>query len=140
MLALRVRYIHSDARNQLTLTPQITPAWSAFVLGGSGELNTRQTEFTARIGASKQRQFFFSYVRQFARGDVSDASSYLGDFPFPVVRSQIQASTRGEIPNRFLLWGTSVLPWEMRLAPQIEYRDGFTWQPTDQLQNYVALA
>jgi hypothetical protein len=140
MLALRVRYIHSDARNQLTLTPQITPAWSAFVLGGSGELNSRETEFTARIGASKQRQFFFSYVRQFARGDVSDASAYLGDFPFPVVRPEIVASTAGEIPNRFLLWGTSTLPWKMQIAPHLEYRNGFTWQPVDQLQNYVPIA
>jgi hypothetical protein len=37
-------------------------------------------------------QFFFSYVRQSARGDQTDESSYLGDFPFPVVRSQISAS------------------------------------------------
>ena len=137
---LRVHYLHADAQNQLTLVPQINSAWSALVLDSSGTVQSHQMDFTARIGASALRQFFFSYVRQFARGDITDASSYLGDFPFPVVRSQIQASTRGEIPNRFLVWGTSVLPWEMRLAPQIEYRDGFTWQPIDQLQNYVALA
>jgi hypothetical protein len=139
-VALRVRYIHSDARNQLTLAPEITSMWSALVLGGSGELNTRQAEVTARIGASKQRQFFFSYVRQFARGDVSDASSYLGDFPFPVVRPEITASTFGEIPNRFLLWGTSVLPWRMRITPHVEFRNGFTWQPVDQLQDYVPIS
>ncbi|HEX4714544.1 MAG TPA: hypothetical protein VH164_06420, partial [Ktedonobacteraceae bacterium] len=64
-------------------------------------------------------------------------SSYLGDFPFPVVRSQITASTAGEIPNRFLLWGTWVLPWQMRIATNVEYRDGFTWQSVDVHQNYV---
>src|SRR5271168_377006 len=58
-------------------------------------------EVTARVGASKQRQFFFSYVRQSARGDQTDVSSYLGDFPFPVVSSPIAASTIGEVPNRF---------------------------------------
>lgn len=139
-VALRFRYIHSDARNQLTLSPQITSAWSALVLGGSGELNTRQAEFTARIGATRQRQFFFSYVRQFARGDLTDASSYLGDFPFPVVRSETVASTAGEIPNRFLLWGTADLPWRMHITPHVEYRNGFTWQPVDELQNYVPIA
>jgi hypothetical protein len=136
----RVRYIHSDAQNQLTLSPEITSAWSALVLGGSGALQSRQVELTTRAGASKRRQFFFSYVRQFARGDVTDASTYLGDFPSPVVRSEITAGTAGEIPNRFLLWGTSVLPWKMRVTPHIEYRNGFTWQPVDQFQNYVALS
>jgi hypothetical protein len=138
-LALRVRYLHADAQNQLTLSPQTTSAGNALVLSGSGELQRRQLELTARTGATKQRQFFVSYVRQFARGDITDASSYLGDFPFPVVRSQITASTAGEIPNRFLFWGTSTLPWRMHISPHIEYRNGFTWQPVDQLQNYVAL-
>jgi hypothetical protein len=136
-LMLRVRYIRADGQNQLTLAPKITPTLSALVLASSGTLQSRQMEVTARVGATTQRQFFFSYVRQSARGDQTDESSYLGDFPFPVVRSQITASTKGEIPNRFLLWGTWVLPWRMRFAPHIEYRDGFTWEPVDALQNYV---
>lgn len=139
-LTLRVRYIHSDAQNQLTLAPQITSAWSAMVLGDSGVLHSRQIDLMLRAGASKLRQFFLSYVRQFSRGDLTSASSYLGDFPFPVVRSQITASSAGEIPNRFLLWGTWSLPWKMQVTPHIEYRNGFTWQPVDQMQTYVALS
>jgi hypothetical protein len=138
-LALRVRYLQGEAHNQLTLSPQVTSAGNALVLSGSGEMQRRQLEFTARVVSHKERDFFVSYVRQFARGDITDASAYLGDFPFPVVRSQIVASTAGEIPNRFLIWGTSNLPWRMHISPHIEYRNGFTWQPVDQLQNYVAL-
>ena len=136
----RVRYIHSDGHNQLTLTPEITSSLSALVLADSGESTTRQTEFTVRAGANSQRQFFFSYVRQSAYGDLTDASSYLGDFPFPVVRSPITAGTAGEIPNRFLLWGTAALPWKFRITPHIEYRNGYTWQPVDQSQSYIDFA
>jgi hypothetical protein len=139
-LSLRLRYLHADADNQLTLTPEITETRSALVLAGSGTLRTRQFEFTSRIGTEKEREFFFSYVRQFAGGDITDASSYLGDFPFPVVRSQITARTTGEIPNRFLFWGATKLPMRMHLWPRIEYRNGFTWQPVDQFQNYISLA
>ncbi len=139
-LALRIRYLQAEAQNQLTLSPQATSSGDALVLSGSGEMQRRQLEFTGRLGASKQRQFFVSYVHQFARGSITDASTYLGDFPFPVVRPEITASTAGEIPNRFLFWGTSNLPWRMHLSPHIEYRNGFTWQPVDQLQNYVTLA
>ena len=136
-LMFRVRYIHASAQNQLTLAPEITPVLSALVLGDSGTLQSRQMEVTARVGASKQRQFFFSYVRQSAHGNQSEVSSYLGDFPFPVVSSPITASTPGEVPNRFLLWGISTLPWRMRISPHVEYRDGFTWQPMDVFQDYV---
>jgi hypothetical protein len=139
-LTLRVRYIHADGKNQLTLVPEVTPALSALALGSSGTLQSNQMEVTARVGASKQRQFFFSYVRQSARGDQTDVSSYLGDFPMPVVSTPIIASTPGEVPNRFLLWGTSILPWRMRITPHIEYRDGFTWQPMDALQNFIPLS
>jgi hypothetical protein len=137
-LSIRLRYLHADAYNQLTLSPQ-SGSESALVLAGSGALQSRQFEFTSRLGANKERQLFFSYVRQFAAGDITDASTYLGDFPFPVVRSQITAHTTGEIPNRFLLWGAVSLPWQMHLWPHIEYRNGFTWQPVDQLQNYISL-
>ena len=139
-LALRIRYLQAEAQNQLTLSPQVAAEGDALVLSGSGEMQRRQLEFTARIGAHKERDFFVSYVHQFARGDITDASTYLGDFPSPVVRSQIVASTVGEIPNRLLIWGTSNLPWRMHISPHVEYRNGFTWQPVDQLQNYVALA
>lgn len=136
-VTLRVRYLNSNLRNQITLTPQITPNWSALVLGDSGVGQTRQMDFTAGFGSNKERQFYFSYVRQFAHGDLSDAAGYLGDFPFPVVRSSFAASTAGEIPNRFMLWGTTSLPWRMHLSPHIEYRNGFPYQPTNALQDYV---
>ena len=139
-LLFRVRYIYADGQNQLTLAPEVTPALSALVLGSSGTLQSRQMEVTARVGASKQRQFFFSYVRQSAHGDQTEVSSYLGDFPFPVVSSPITASTIGEVPNRFLLWGMSELPWRMRISPHVEYRDGFTWQPMDVFQDYIQSA
>jgi hypothetical protein len=139
-LLFRIRYIFANGQNQLTLAPEVTPALSALVLSSSGTLQSREMEVTARVGASKQRQFFFSYVRQSALGDQTDVSSYLGDFPFPVVSSPITASTIGEVPNRFLLWGMSELPWRMRISPHVEYRDGFTWQSMDVFQNDIQSA
>ena len=92
---------------------------------------------TARVGATKTTPILFLLCPPIGPRRSTDESSYLGDFPFPVPRSQITASTKGEIPNRFLLWGTWVLPWRMRIAQYIECRDGFTWQPVDVLQNYI---
>jgi len=135
--SLRARYLHSNLFDQILLQPVTSVQQSAMVLGSGGSGHLRQLDLSVGIGSAKTRQFFVSYVHQSATGDQSDAASYLGDFPSPVIQSRIVASNPGEIPNRLLFWGNSVLPWRMRIAPRIEWRNGFPYQPTDSLQNYV---
>jgi hypothetical protein len=137
-LLLRVKYLQSHEQNMITLQPEVVQSQNAFVLGDSGQAQTRQAEFTARIGGASNRQFLFSYVRQYAHGDISDANSYLGNYPFPVVRDSLTASLPSEIPNRFLLWGSYAFPRKIMVAPHVELRNGFPYQPTDAFQQYVA--
>ncbi len=137
-LLLRVKYLQSHEQDMITLQPEVVQNQNAFVLGASGSAHTRQAEFTARIGPASNRQFFFSYVRQYAYGDLSDANSYLGNYPFPVVRDSLTASLPSEIPNRFLLWGTYAFPRKIMVSPHAELRNGFPYQPTDVFQQYVA--
>jgi hypothetical protein len=137
LFTLRFKYLQSKAQDQLTIQPELVQNQNALVLGSSGSARTRQFEFTARVGRTSRRQFFFSYVRQHARGDVNDAAGYLGDFPFPVLRQNLIASLPSEIPNRFLLWGTYSLPWKMEAVPHIELRNGFPYQPTNVFQQYL---
>ncbi len=137
-LLLRVKYLQSHEQNMITLQPEVIQNQNAFVLGASGQAHTRQTEFTARIGTASNRRFFFSYVRQYAHGNISDANSYLGNYPFPVVRNGLTASLPSEIPNRFLLWGSYAFPRKILVTPHAEFRNGFPYQPTDVFQQYVA--
>jgi hypothetical protein len=137
-LTLRIKYLQSSAHDLIMLQPQAVQGQNALVLGSSGAASTHQYEFTARIGAAPQRQFFFSYVRQHARGDLNDAGSYTGNFPYPVVRQNLTASLANEIPNRFLFWGTYSLPRKIQLNPHLELRNGFPYQPVNVLQQYLA--
>lgn len=137
--SFRIRYSEGEANNQLTLQSQITPDRSALVLGGSGNGQTKQFDFTAVVGPDKEHRAYFSYVRQFARGVLTDEASYLGAFRYPVVRWMSMASAAGEIPDRFLFWGTSPLPWRMHISPHVEYRSGFPYQPVNELQQYAPL-
>jgi Carboxypeptidase regulatory-like domain len=137
-LTLRFKYLQSTAQDQLTIASQQVGSQGVYILGSNGSAHTRQAEFTSRIGNQKNRQFFFSYVRQYAVGNISDASNYLGNFPFPVIRQDLIAALPSEIPNRFLLWGVYSLPHKFTLTPKFEVRNGFPYQYTDVLQNYVA--
>ncbi len=139
-LLLRVKYLQSHEQDAITLQPEVVQNQNAFVLGSSGSAHARQAEFTARIGAVSNRQFFFSYVRQYARGDINDANSYLGNYPFPVVRESLVASLPSEIPNRFLLWGSYAFPRKILVTPHAELRNGFPYQPLDVFQQYAAAA
>ena len=137
MLTIRLKFLQSWEDGMITLQPEVVDGRHAMVLGSGGSAETRQVEFTSRVGAEANRQFYFSYVRQFAYGDVSSASNYLGNFPFPVVRSGLESALPSEIPNRFLLWGTYSLPKKFMVNPHLELRNGFPYQPTDVLQQWV---
>src|SRR5215469_5781713 len=137
MLTLRLKFLQSWGNGMITLEPEVVDRRHATVLGSGGSAETRQLEFTSRIGAEVNRQFYFSYVRQYAYGDLSSASNYLGNFPFPVVRSGLTAALPSEIPNRFLLWGTYSLPKKFMVNPHLELRNGFPYQSTDVLQQWV---
>lgn len=140
-LMVRVKYLQSHEQDMITLQPEVIQNQPAFVLSSSGWAQTRQAEFTARIGSTSVRQFFFSYVRQYTYGDVNDAGSYLGNFPSPVIQQNLIASLPSEIPNRFLLWGTyGNLPKKITLSPHLEYRNGFPYQPTNVYQQWVPTA
>jgi hypothetical protein len=137
MLTMRLKFLQSWEDGMITLQPEIVDGRHAIVLGSGGSAQTRQVELTSRIGAGASRQFYLSYVRQYAYGDVSSASNYLGNFPFPVVRSGLEAAIPSEIPNRFLLWGTYSLPKKFMVNPHLELRNGFPYQLTDVLQQWV---
>jgi hypothetical protein len=137
MLTVRVKFLQSWEDGMITLQQEVVDNRHALVLGSGGSAETRQAEFTSRIGANADRQFYFSYVRQYAYGDVSSAATYLGNYPYPVVRSGLVSVLPSEIPNRFLLWGTYSLPYKMMVNPHIEWRNGFPWQSTDALQQWV---
>ncbi len=137
MLTLQLKFLQSWAQGMITLQPEMVDGRHAMVLGSGGSAETRQMEFTSRVGANANRQFYFSYVRQYAYGDVSSAANYLGNFPYPVVRSGLVSALPSEIPNRFLLWGTYSLPKRFMVNPHLELRNGFPYQPTDALQQWV---
>ena len=57
-LLVRVKYLQSHEQDMITLQPGVVGNQPAFVLSSSGWAQTRQAEFTARIGSAAPRQFF----------------------------------------------------------------------------------
>jgi hypothetical protein len=142
-LKLRVGYLQNYSQGLVILNsvaPDPDTNNGAYLLSGVGQSRYRQLEVTARMRLKGEgRQLFFSYVRSRARGDLNDFSNYLGTFPIPIIRGDQFGNLPADLPNRLLAWGLVQLPWKFRIAPVVEYRNGFPYFVTDAAQNYVGV-
>jgi len=139
MLRVRASYLQSNSLGLVIFTPKTIQGQDALVLGGGGKAGYNQLELTARLTLKDDQQLFFSYVHSRSRGDINEFNNYLGNFPFPVVRPNTFTNLSGDLPNRFLAWGLVRLPWKMRIAPMIEWRNGFPYASLNALQDYVGI-
>ncbi|HKX30142.1 MAG TPA: carboxypeptidase regulatory-like domain-containing protein [Blastocatellia bacterium] len=141
LVRLRANYLNSDSSGIVVVEPRSQQGQDAMVIGGGGQSSYRQLELTSRFvwGEGKQ-QIFMSYVRSSTRGDVNEFNTYIGNFPFPIVRPDQRARLSGDLPNRYLSYGIFHLPWKLRYSPIVEYRNGFPFSSVDSIQNYVGEA
>ena len=138
-LRIRANYLQSNSYGGIIVNPEVVSGQDAIVLGGGGKSRYRQLELTGRWNLNDGSQLFFSYVHSQSQGDVNEFNTYLGNYPFPVVRPNQFSHLPGDIPNRFLAWGLVRLPWKMRISPLAEFRNGFPYSALDQTQNFVGL-
>jgi hypothetical protein len=140
---LRLGYLQNDADGLVIVSPEgpdLTTNTGGYLLSGAGGSKYRQVESTARVRLPGEgRQLFFSYVYSRARGDLNDFNNYLGSFPAPIIRPDVIGNLPTSLPNRFLAWGVVQLPVKFRIAPVVEYRNGFPYSSIDALREYVGL-
>jgi hypothetical protein len=110
---------------------------SGIVLRSAGQATYRALELTALFHRANKDQFFVSYVRSRARGDLNDFNSYFGDFGAPVLRTNQYSNLPFDVPNRLLAWGTFSLPHRLTIAPIFEARTGFPYSVRNADQNFV---
>jgi len=139
---VRVGYLRSISDGLVTMTPIAPdPVTNIGVnqLSGSGNSRYRQFELTTRIKPAARYEAFFSYVRNRAHGDLNEFSNFLGSFPQAIIRPNDYGRLPGDLPNRFLGWGTAELPKGFRISPILEYRDGFSFSEVNGSQAYVGI-
>lgn len=139
-LEVRANLTGSRTDNIYIVNPELDfRGRSGIVLRSAGQATYRALEFTARFNLPHQDQFFVSYVRSRARGDLNDFNSYFGDFGAPVIRQNQYSNLPFDVPNRLLAWGTINLPRGFTIAPIFEVRSGFPYSVRDAEQNFVGV-
>ncbi|HEY6967764.1 MAG TPA: carboxypeptidase regulatory-like domain-containing protein [Candidatus Angelobacter sp.] len=139
-IKLSAKYSLRNSHGLVTVSPGVLKnGLDALIERDSGNAQYREFTLTAKVGKENGRKVFFSYTRSRARGDLNESGDYVGNLPFPIVRPNFFSNLSGDVPNRFLIWGESTLPWKMRIIPLVEYRTGFPYFVTDAYQNLVGL-
>lgn len=137
-LRLRGSYLSGNSSGVIIINPKVVQGQDALVLGGGGKSRYRQFELVGKMMFNEgKHQLFLSYVNSRSRSDVNEFNTYIGNFPFPIVRLNQFARGSADLPNRFLGWGIFNLPWKTRLAPIVEYRNGLPFSMIDSAQAYV---
>jgi len=138
-LRIRANYLQSGSDGLIVLNPQVVQGSNAFVLNGNGSSQLKQFELTAAVRAPHDDLLYFSYVRTHATGSLNDFNNYLANFPRTVILPNYSTALPGDVPNRFLAWGTFRFPWMLQLMPKVEYRTGFPYSSLDARQQYAGL-
>jgi hypothetical protein len=138
-LRIRANYLQSSSDGLIVLNPQLVQGSNAFVLNGNGSSQLKQLEVTAAVRAPHDGLFYFSYVRTHATGSLNDFNNYLANFPPAVILPNYYTSLPGDVPNRFLAWGSLRFPSKVQLMPKVEYRTGFPYSSVDARQQYAGL-
>jgi len=138
----RMRAVYTDNRSVglVVLEPDVLSGSNEIVLNGDGRSHYRQAELTAKFVRKDGQQLFVSYTRSRAEGSLNTFDIFLANFPKPLIRPDVYTNLPGDLPNRFLAWGRTNLPfWDLKLLPILEYRNGFPYSRLDVLQNYAGV-
>jgi hypothetical protein len=132
--SLRLRTAWFETRSQGLIVARLG---QGLQLTGLGAARTRQLELLAKWNPREEQVWNFSYVHTAGRGHLNEFSQFAGDIIAPVVRADVYATLPGVIPHRLLGWGTLPMRYGLRLAPMVEWRNGFPYSPLNERQQYA---
>ena len=136
---VRATYRQSASDGLVILNPQKVQDQHAFVLSGTGTSRLKQLEITSALRAARESQVYLSFVHGKSTGNLNDFDNFLAGFPPAIIQPDHYTNTSGDVPNRFLGWGTVRFPGKIALMPKAEFRSGLPYTKVDEWQNYVGV-
>ena len=136
---VRATYRHSAGDGLVIMNPQLVQGKHAFVLSGNGTSRLKQLEVTSAVRAARESQVYLSFIHGRSTGNLNDFDNFLSGFSPAVILQDYYTNTPGDVPNRFLGWGTLKFPGKIALMPKVEFRSGLPYSRLDAWQNYVGI-
>jgi len=125
---LRVNYRELRGRHQAVVDRvEDGPGGPALVLSSRGRSTARQFDTTLRLALAGDGEWFFSFAKSRATGDLNAFTELYGNLREPILLPSEEGPLAVDVPHRFLAWGLMRLPWKLTLVPALEWRSGFPY-------------
>ena len=134
-LFFKVAYLHRNGSHAYTVEPDASRG--QLTLNSSGPSKYWELETTGRFLASEHRDLSVSYVRSHSTRDLNDYDQFFGNFRNPIIRSNENAISPTDVPNRLIVRGSIGLPGRLVFVPLYEWRTGFPWSAVNEFQDFV---
>ena len=135
----RVKFQERHGRDEPIVDPVVLSDSSAVLaFQSTGTSRARSVETTiAYHGPNAGNEFYVSYVRAQATGDLNGFDAIEGVAKQAFVQADAIGPLPADVPNRLLVWGVLHLPRDFTLAPFVEVRDGFPYSAIAEDWSYV---
>jgi hypothetical protein len=128
-------YLHRHGSHAYILNPNA--GLGELALSSSGESKYWEVETTGRYLASEHRDLTVSYVHSKSTRDTNDYDQFYGNFRNPIIRSDENALSPTDVPNRVIVRGNIGLPAKWVFVPVYEWRTGFPWSTVNEFQDFI---
>ncbi len=135
----RVNFQQRDGKDELIVTPRLVTATNGVLtLSSTGDSDAWNLESTVGyVSRTRGHQAYVSYVRSSAQGNLNDLNAIAGNFIEPFVRPDEIGPLRFDVRRRLLAWGLLSVPWQITVAPFLEWRSGFPYSAINDNWTYA---
>lgn len=137
-LTLRFGYLERNTRNDILIEPFTTSATDGFyLLSSNGRAKYKEFQILANYFSEKIGNYNFSYTFAKSKGDLNTADVLINNIHALNIQPNEYSLLPYDVPHRFLAYGQIALPFDILVAPMVEYRTGFPFSAVNDRLEYV---
>jgi hypothetical protein len=139
--SVKVNHLERAGHNEFIVDPTLVgegaAATPAILLTTTGQSRYVETEVGVRFAHGDHFETTVSYVRSHGTADLNSFDQYFGNARNPIVQPNQYGLINTDSPNRVVIRGSYLLPWQIQFDPLIDIRDGFPYSAIAEDQSYV---
>jgi hypothetical protein len=135
-LLVRVAYQQRNTVHDVVLTPVTAEDGNLLSVANCGRDFYREFQITGRYQI-RRHTLNVSYVRSKATGNLNDFNQFFGNNPQAVIQPDSRGPLPFDAPNRFLVWGEFIAPWNVTVMPVLDIHTGFPYSTVNELREFV---
>ncbi|MBZ5557902.1 MAG: TonB-dependent receptor [Acidobacteriia bacterium] len=135
--AFRTGFLQREGRQELIVTPSVTPAGAALTLSSAGASSYRDAEVGVHFTRGSSVDVDASYVRSKAQGDLNALTNFFDTVLTPVVGANAYAPLNADVPHRLFVRGRLMPAPRWLFLGVFDWRTGIPYSAVNEMLDFV---